>query len=427
MIIAGLDDAGRGPVIGPLVIAGVAIQEKHISKLSLIGVKDSKILSSKTREKLSELIKKIVDNYRVIEFSPNEIDEVVFKAKKLEKLNFLEAKGMAQIIINLKPDLVYVDASDVNPTRFAKQILLHLPFQVKIISEHNADKKYHVVSAASILAKVHRDNVIKELKEKYGDFGSLPFSEKILIVNEKKEIDLINIGELVENKLKNLSNEKTYVFSVEPETLKIKLFQITDFTKHPPQRILKITLSNNQEVKLSINHTLFKFNNRFKLEKVKALNLKPGDYIAAASCINLEAIEEKIVFNKSVIENKNWLKLFYNEKKPKQKRFLIEYEGFINDLFNSDIQLIKVTRIEDTKLFEPVYDIEVKPKGRTVENFLGGSSGVILHNSGYPSDPKTINFLKEWYKEYKCFPPIARKSWKTLKKIKDEASQLKFK
>ncbi|MEM1588227.1 MAG: hypothetical protein QXL90_04160, partial [Candidatus Bathyarchaeia archaeon] len=258
-------------------------------------------------------------------------------------------------------------------------------------------------------------------------FGSLPFSEKILIVNEKKEIDLINIGELVENKLKNLSNEKTYVFSVEPETLKIKLFQITDFTKHPPQRILKITLSNNQEVKLSINHTLFKFNNRFKLEKVKALNLKPGDYIAAASCINLEAIEEKIVFNKSVIENKNWLKLFYNEKKPKQKRFLIEYEGFINDLFNSDIQLIKVTRIEDTKLFEPVYDIEVKPKGRTVENFLGGSSGVILHNSGYPSDPKTINFLKEWYKEYKCFPPIARKSWKTLKKIKDEASQLKFK
>ncbi|MEM3392234.1 MAG: ribonuclease HII [Candidatus Bathyarchaeia archaeon] len=427
MIIAGLDDAGRGPVIGPLVIAGVAIQEKRISKLSLIGVKDSKILSSKTREKLSELIKKIVDNYRVIEFSPNEIDEVVFKAKKLEKLNFLEAKGMAQVIINLKPDLVYVDASDVNPTRFAKQILLHLPFQVKIISEHNADKKYHVVSAASILAKVHRDNVIKELKEKYGDFGSLPFSEKILIVNEKKEIDLINIGELVENKLKNLSNEKTYVFSVEPETLKIKLFQITDFTKHPPQRILKITLSNNQEVKLSINHTLFKFNNRFKLEKVKALNLKPGDYIAAASCINLEAIEEKIVFNKSVIENKNWLKLFYNEKKPKQKRFLIEYEGFINDLFNSDIQLIKVTRIEDTKLFEPVYDIEVKPKGRTVENFLGGSSGVILHNSGYPSDPKTINFLKEWYKEYKCFPPIARKSWKTLKKIKDEASQLKFK
>ncbi|MEM2577016.1 MAG: ribonuclease HII, partial [Candidatus Bathyarchaeia archaeon] len=150
MIIAGLDDAGRGPVIGPLVIAGVAIQEKHISKLSLIGVKDSKILSSKTREKLSELIKKIVDNYRVIEFSPNEIDEVVFKAKKLEKLNFLEAKGMAQVIINLKPDLVYVDASDVNPTRFAKQILLHLPFQVKIISEHNADKKYHVVSAASI-------------------------------------------------------------------------------------------------------------------------------------------------------------------------------------------------------------------------------------------------------------------------------------
>ncbi|MEM3571974.1 MAG: ribonuclease HII, partial [Candidatus Bathyarchaeia archaeon] len=93
MIIAGLDDAGRGPVIGPLVIAGVAVKKEDASKLVLINVKDSKTLSPEAREKLSIVIKQIADKYSLIEFSPKEIDEVVFKAKKLEKLNFLEAKG----------------------------------------------------------------------------------------------------------------------------------------------------------------------------------------------------------------------------------------------------------------------------------------------------------------------------------------------
>ena len=421
MIIAGLDDAGRGPIIGPLVIAGIAIQKENILKLSLIGVKDSKALPSKTREKLSEIIKKTVDNYSFIEFSPKEIDEVVFKAKKLMKLNFLEAKGMAQIIDKLKPDLAYVDASDVNPFRFAKQILNNLSFKVKIVSEHHADKKYPIVSAASILAKVHRDNIIEKLKKEYGDFGSLPYSEKILIINNRGEVDLVNIGELVENKLKNLNEEKFYAFSIEPETLRIKPFQITDFTKHPPQKILKITLNNNREVKVSPNHILFKLNG-FKLKKIKALKLKIGDYIAVAYRINFV----KAIFSKRLIENKSWFNLFYNETQ-KQKKFLIKWGKAINNLFNSDVQLAKVVKIEDSKLFEPVYDIEVKPKGKPIENFLGGIGGVILHNSGYPSDPKTINFLKEWYKENECFPPIVRKSWKTLKKIKDEFSQLKLK
>ncbi|MEM3606243.1 MAG: hypothetical protein QXE30_01130, partial [Candidatus Bathyarchaeia archaeon] len=67
-----------------------------------------------------------------------------------------------------------------------------------------------------------------------------------------------------------------------------------------------------------------------------------------------------------------------------------------------------------------------KPKGRFIENFLGGLSGVILHNSGYPSDSKTINFLKKWYEENGDFPSIVRKSWKTIKKIKEEFSQKKL-
>jgi ribonuclease HII len=429
LIVAGLDDAGRGPVIGPLVIAGVAVKKEDVLKLALINVKDSKMLSPEAREKLSIAIKQIVDKYSFIEFSPREIDEFVFKSKKLEKLNFLEAKGMAQVIIKLKPDLAYVDASDVNTERFAKQILENLPFKVKIVSEHYADKKYPIVSAASILAKVHRDKRIEELKEKYGDFGSLPYSEEILIAKENGEIDLVNIGKLVENKLKEINNdEKIYAFSIDPESLKIKLFQITDFIKHSPQKIFKLTLSDNREVKVSSSHSFFKLNG-FKLEEAKASDLKIGDYIASASRVNLTNITEefnKVNFGKKLIEKQMWLNLLH-ENNRKQNRFLIQWrENLSSYLFKSDIQLVKVVKIEDTKRFEPVYDIEVKPKGRFIENFLGGLSGVILHNSGYPSDPKTINFLKKWYKENGDFPSIARKSWKTLKKIKDEFSQKKL-
>ena len=79
---------------------------------------------------------------------------------------------MAQIILGLKPDLAYVDAADVNNVRFGEQIRKLLSFKVNITSEHGADVKYVVVSAASIIAKVHRDEVISRLREIYGDFGS---------------------------------------------------------------------------------------------------------------------------------------------------------------------------------------------------------------------------------------------------------------
>ena len=106
------------------------------------------------------------------DFQPSEIDRIVLKGKRLHKLNWFEAKGMAQIITKLKPEIAYVDASDVNEIRFGKQIREMLSFEVKIISEHHADVNYLVVGAASIIAKVHRDEVIDNLRERYGDLGS---------------------------------------------------------------------------------------------------------------------------------------------------------------------------------------------------------------------------------------------------------------
>jgi ribonuclease HII len=186
MRVAGVDDAGRGPVIGPLVVAGVLIEESRIQDLISIGVKDSKLLSPSARKRLSERIKQAVDKYEYVELTPAQIDEFVLKGKKLQRLNFLEAKAMAEIISRLKPDIAYVDASDVMADRFGKQVMEALQFKVKVISEHHADEKYPVVSAASILAKTFRDDIIDKLRGEYGDFGSgYPADPKV--VNFLKE------------------------------------------------------------------------------------------------------------------------------------------------------------------------------------------------------------------------------------------------
>ena len=171
MLIAGVDDAGRGSILGPLVIAGILVKEEDLQKLVNLGVRDSKLLSPKKREELAEEIKKIAVKCYVLKLSPSEIDKVVNSGRKLHRLNRLEAKAMAKVIEELKPDIVYVDASDVVPERFKQHIQECLPFKVKIVSEHKADQKYPIVSAASVIAKVERDKAIEEIKREYGEVG----------------------------------------------------------------------------------------------------------------------------------------------------------------------------------------------------------------------------------------------------------------
>jgi len=172
MLVAGVDDAGRGAVIGPLVIAGVLVKEEDLPKLKELGVKDSKLLSPHRREVLAPGIRNIVQRYAVLKLQPEEIDVVVKSGRKLHKLNWLEAQTMARIIETLKPDRVFVDASDVLEERFKQHILECMSFKVDIVSEHKADRNYVAVSAASIIAKVERDREVAELARVYGDFGS---------------------------------------------------------------------------------------------------------------------------------------------------------------------------------------------------------------------------------------------------------------
>ena len=171
MLIAGVDEAGRGCVIGPMAIAGVLVDEGGLEKLLRLGVRDSKTLSPARRKELAILIEREALALRVVLVQPREIDEAVLR----KGLNKLEARVMASIIDELGPDVVYVDSSDVVEGRFASTIRSYLRSggRVKVIAEHGADAKYPVVAAASIIAKVRRDEALEAIKRRLGlDLGS---------------------------------------------------------------------------------------------------------------------------------------------------------------------------------------------------------------------------------------------------------------
>jgi ribonuclease HII len=189
MLIAGVDEAGRGCVVGPLVVAGVTVKTHNLESLIDLGVKDSKLLSPKKRETLYPEIIKLTEKHHIIKVPPAQIDKVVRSSRILHKLNRLEAQTMAKIIEILRPDEAYVDAADVLEHRFGNHINELLGFKTRIISEHKADRTYPIVSAASIIAKVERDCEIAKLKVKYGDFGSGYLTDDKTMVFLKRLLD----------------------------------------------------------------------------------------------------------------------------------------------------------------------------------------------------------------------------------------------
>ena len=166
-MICGVDEAGKGPVIGPLVVAAVAV--KNAKKIENLGVKDSKQLNPVKRKELAKLIKDKFDYaVEIIEA------ETVDKYRRQNKLNELNREAFERLISKLDPNVAYVDAADVNEDRFGRQIKEKLTNETDtdVISMHKADAKIDVVAAASIIAKETRENEIKKLKAKIGDFGS---------------------------------------------------------------------------------------------------------------------------------------------------------------------------------------------------------------------------------------------------------------
>ncbi|QDA31694.1 ribonuclease HII [Thermococcus indicus] len=168
MKLAGIDEAGRGPVIGPMAIAAVVVDEQNVPKLEELGVKDSKKLTPKRRERLFDEIISLLDDYVVLELWPEEIDSRRGTLNEFEVENFVKALNSLKV----KPDVIYIDAADVKEARFGEDIGKRLDFKAEIIAEHKADDKFVPVSAASIIAKVTRDRAIEKLKEEYGEIGS---------------------------------------------------------------------------------------------------------------------------------------------------------------------------------------------------------------------------------------------------------------
>jgi len=162
-MICGVDEAGRGPVMGPLVICGISIDKDDL--LRKLGVKDSKKLSRTQREDLSEKIARVTSGIEIVEITASEIDIL----REEMTLNKLEVKVFASIIKKLAPQTAYVDAADVDEKRFADDIIQEIGSPVEIISRHKADDTYPVVSAASILAKVRRDEQVRRIEEEIGE------------------------------------------------------------------------------------------------------------------------------------------------------------------------------------------------------------------------------------------------------------------
>ncbi len=168
----GADEAGRGCLLGPLVIAGVTLTKEGAKELKGLGVRDSKQLSPAQREALYPEIVRVARRVHWESIPPREIDEVVSRGKRLRKLNYLEAVYFAKVIDRLGARRVVVDASDIIPARFRDDIVSNLVAACDVTARHKADRDFPVVSAASIIAKVERDRAVARLREEHGDFGS---------------------------------------------------------------------------------------------------------------------------------------------------------------------------------------------------------------------------------------------------------------
>lgn len=158
MKVAGVDEAGRGSMVGPMVVAGVLLDERKAHMLSDMGVRDSKKLSPKSRARLYRMITSLADGYQIVRVPARSVDASV----RRHGLNRLEAKYMARILSGLGQHPSYVDSCDVNPDRFGREIS-RLSGVRDVRSYHRADNRFVVVSAASILAKVSRDRAVRDL------------------------------------------------------------------------------------------------------------------------------------------------------------------------------------------------------------------------------------------------------------------------
>ena len=175
-LIIGIDDAGRGPVLGPMILAGVLITKEQEKTIKKVGAKDSKLLSHPQRIAIAKIIRENSIASKIVKAYPEEIDSSILSGTNL---NTLEAKKMAEVINNLnnRKEKIYVivDCPSTNITAWRNKLLSFIKSKenLDVKCEHKADFNYTAVSAASILAKVAREEEVLKLKKQFAEYGDV--------------------------------------------------------------------------------------------------------------------------------------------------------------------------------------------------------------------------------------------------------------
>lgn len=213
----GIDDAGRGPVIGPMVLAGCLVEKAMEERLRSMGVKDSKLLTAKKREELFSEIKGVASSYEWEVLTAKEITSMM---RSGINLNTIEAIAAAKIINKTrkkhgeKKIVVIMDCPSINTLSWLEKVkeFVGETKNLNFICEHKADAKYPSVSAASIIAKVTRDEEIERIKKSLGqDFGSGYPSDPKTVAFIKEKYKLYKGEEIFREEwatLKNILGEK---------------------------------------------------------------------------------------------------------------------------------------------------------------------------------------------------------------------------
>lgn len=207
--IAGVDEAGRGPVLGPLVMSIVAIQKKDKSLLQKLGVKDSKVVKKDKRKKLARIIQTNF-THQTIKVSPEKIDQAL--RSPTSSLNILEAKTTAKLIEQLAKKVplekVMIDLPTKNKEEYIITIQSFLPSTLQSLileAEFKADENYVQVSAASLLAKVARDtSLVASQKKLEFPIGSGYPSDPLTIKALKHHLDELFQTSLVRKEWKTI-------------------------------------------------------------------------------------------------------------------------------------------------------------------------------------------------------------------------------
>ena len=172
MLLCGVDEARRGPVLGPMVMCGALIDEENLPKLMALKPRDSKLMTAYEREDLYPKLLRALKHYKIFVLQPQEIDKAVHGHDGLN-LNKLEAKKQAEILneFNLGKAIIDCPSNNIDSYRiYLKKLIKNK--KIELILEHNAER-YPLVAAASIIAKVTGDREIEKIKKQIGmDFGS---------------------------------------------------------------------------------------------------------------------------------------------------------------------------------------------------------------------------------------------------------------